>query len=675
MSEMSEYLPTFVLNELQLYISDFEEGFFKYLNQILEGESNQAKIRKLLVQHLKNLKVSKFEVKNQYILLSALLMCYWSKDYETNLYIYNKFKEKIDSTNLSIQSCYLLSLRDLFLIDEFERTRDSILELTENISEKKQKEFVILSIGEFSARTQKRPEIGYKALNELLRYLIEIDDLASQFPFILDALLTDLVNFAYALADDTLKDLWIDSAIKRAQNYENFGMLSSLYNLLISLSLKEYNLQQAEENFEEGKNYALKIGSERLQAILELSSAEMNKMKGEQDKALEIYQTLLDKSEISTPMQIEIYERMGNIYLLNDELVKADEYYTKAHNLNKEHGFLFPMIEIVYGYINFLKEDDKGESLEFGLQLAEEQFDFNSMPYYYFYKGLYHQKNVDLATAVGFFEHALEFFENQMIFEGILYTYAALADSYFEMFRITENNKFATQFLYFIDNLLGVTEELEHSIFVDAIITKAGYYQYRNMEEEANKTLKIGIDFAERNKLDDRIDELTIGLEEKNALVQELRGSRRLFSRIMKYSFGTHKKIPIILYLLLVIDEGGLPYYSYNFSEKEQIDDLLISGLITAIISFSEEVLGKGVETLRSITHQGRAVIIEQQDNIMAVLVAEDETFESRLQVRKFLKEAVRQIRNKMNKELVKREEFQPLVESIFNASPFTLEK
>ncbi|GAH85394.1 unnamed protein product, partial [marine sediment metagenome] len=98
MSEMSEYLPTFVLNELHLYISDFEEEFFEYLNQILKGESNLAKIRKLLVKHLKNLKVSKFEVKNQSILLSVLLMCYWSKDYETNLYIYTKFKEKIDST-------------------------------------------------------------------------------------------------------------------------------------------------------------------------------------------------------------------------------------------------------------------------------------------------------------------------------------------------------------------------------------------------------------------------------------------------------------------------------------------------------------------------------------------------------------------------------------------------
>ncbi len=672
---MQELLPPFVLNELQLYISDFETEFFESLASIIGSEKEPSRVRNLLVKHLKDLKVSKFGEIDQYLLLTTMLLCYWSKEYETNLSLYNKFQGQINQENLSIHACNLLSLRDMYHLKEFDSARDKILTLAERITDKKQREFVVLSVGEFSAKTQKRPEFGYKALNELLRYLIEIDDLATQFPFILDALLTDLVHFAYTLADETLKELWIDSAVKRAQNYGNFGMLSSLYDLLISLSLKEYNLEEAEDHYEKGMNYAKKIGSERLQAILELSSAEMNKMHGDQDEALEIYQKLLEKSDISTPLEIEILERIGNIYLLKDDLPQADEYYTKAHMINKELGFLYPMIEIVYGFINFLKEDDHGESLDMGLQLAEEQFDFNSMSYYYFYKGLYHQKKVDLATAVNFYERALEFFENQMIFEGILYTYAALADSYLEMFRITEEDKFAQQFLYFIDNLLGVTEELKHSVYVDAIITKAGYYQYRNMEKEAIKTLENGIEYSEINNFEDRIDELKIGLEEKNALIQELRGSRRLFSRIMKYSFGTHKKIPIMLYLLLVIDEGGLPLYSYNFSKKENIDNLLISGLISAIISFSQEVLGKGVETLRSITHQGRAVIIEQQDNVMAVLVADNETFESRLQVRKFLKEAVNQIRQKLGKEPVKQEELGPLVKSIFDESPFTLDE
>ncbi|MHA1466172.1 MAG: hypothetical protein ACTSQ2_13870, partial [Candidatus Heimdallarchaeaceae archaeon] len=103
------------------------------------------------------------------------------------------------------------------------------------------------------------------------------------------------------------------------------------------------------------------------------------------------------------------------------------------------------------------------------------------------------------------------------------------------------------------------------------------------------------------------------------------------------------------------------------------MDDLLVSGLITAIINFSSEVLGKGVETLRSINHEGRAVIIEQQENIMAVLVADNETFVCRLQVRKFLKEAVTKIKENMSIQTIDQEEFQPIVHEVFTESPFSL--
>ena len=111
-----------------------------------------------------------------------------------------------------------------------------------------------------------------------------------------------------------------------------------------------------------------------------------------------------------------------------------------------------------------------------------------------------------------------------------------------------------------------------------------------------------------------------------------------------------------------------------NKFEKENIDEILVSGLISAIISFSSEVLGRGVETLRSINHEGRAVIIEQQENIMAVLVADNETFEGRLQVRKFLKEAIVKVKENISHKVINQEEFQPIVEEIFSESPFTLE-
>ncbi|MHA2309327.1 MAG: hypothetical protein ACXABJ_08625, partial [Candidatus Heimdallarchaeaceae archaeon] len=284
------------------------------------------------------------------------------------------------------------------------------------------------------------------------------------------------------------------------------------------------------------------------------------------------------------------------------------------------------------------------------------------------------QKKVNFSIAAEFFERALEFFENQLILEGIVYSYGALAESYFEMFRITNENDYGTKFLYFIDSLLHITQELEHPLYIDAIITKASYFQYRNMIKKVDEALKAGLEFAEKYNLADKAEEIQMRLRDKISLIEELRGPKRLFKKIMSFTFGSPKKIPIILYMLLVIDESGLPLYSYKFSRKESIDDLLVSGLISAIINFSAEVLGKGTETLRSINHEGRAVIIEKQENVMAVLVADTETFESRLQVRKFLKESIIKLRHKLALEQVNEEDFHPLVESIFEASPFTLE-
>ena len=671
---MTLNLPLFVKKELELYQNGIEDTVDNLFTSIIGEETREILIREKLFEYFSSKTKSSLDKSKKVVLLGYFLFCYWSKEYEKIIKFYNKFKEKLKNEFLSIHVCYLLSLRDMFLFEEYNETYKLIELMIKNEDFDNSRDYLILALQEFSSISQKRPDFGFKALNELLRYLSSPGDEITKYSFILDALMTDLVNFAYTIADDTLKDLWLDSAIQRSETYENKGMQSILFDLLVSLSLKEYDIKDANRNLEKGLKLAKEISSERLKSILLLNSAVIEKMKGDLSSALEIYKNLLKNSKVFTPVQLEILEKMGDIYLLNEEMDKTNEFYNQAHEINEKYNYPNPMIEIVYGYINLVEGKDEGESLEHGMKLAQEQFDFNAMSYYFFYKGMYHQKKVDLATAVKFFERSLEFFENQVILEGILYTYAALADSYFEMYRITDNNEFALKFLYFVDNLIDVTHEIKHLIYIDAILTKAGYYRFRNMENEAEQCLKLGIKFAEENNFSDRIEELKIILEEKKSLIQELRGSRKLFSKIRKFSFGTHKKIPIILYFLLVIDEGGLPLYSYNFSKKQDIDDLLISGLISAIINFSQEVLGKGVETLRSITHEGRAVIIERQENIMAVLVSDNETFESRLQVRKFLKEAMSKIKKKVSARPINQEEFQPIVESVFAEAPFSVE-
>ncbi|MHA1345706.1 MAG: tetratricopeptide repeat protein, partial [Candidatus Heimdallarchaeaceae archaeon] len=601
-------LPAFIVNEVETYIGDDKSEYFDRLSKIIASSKKEEMLRTSLEQYFSN-KAALEDQTDQMLILTYFLLSYWSMEYDSVNDFFIKFNDTIDKRNLSLLALQTLSLRNVFNFEESKKLNIEIEKVIDELEDSREKDFLNLSLMEFSAETEKRPEFGYKALNEILRFLLKMDDLSLQFPFILDALLSDLVNFAYVIVDDNLKELWIESAVLRAENFNNDGMLCSLYDLLTNISMKEYNMKKAVEYIEKGVNIAKKLKSDRLLVTMQLNIATKEKMNGKLNGALVIYENLLKTENLFIPTKIQILEKIGEICLLNEETEKAEEFYETAHKLNKKNGFIYALLEITYGYLLWQAKKDNGEALKFGMQLAEEQFDFNAMSYFYFYKGIYLQKKVNLADAVEQFERALEFFENQVILEGIVYSYGKLAESYFEMFRITENNEFAEKFLYYIDSLLNVTLELEHPLYIDAMIIKASYFQYRDLEQRAVEKLQVALTFAEKLELEEKIKELKIRLRDKPSLLQELKGSTRLFNRIRKFSFGTHKKIPIVLYLLLVIDEGGLPLYSYNFTETKGMDDLLVSGLITAIINFSSEVLGKGVETLRSINHEGRAVI------------------------------------------------------------------
>ena len=435
-------LPAFIVNEVEIYLDNDKSEFFNRISKIVSLSKDEETIRTFL-EHYLSKKVSLEDQTDQMIVLTYFLLSYWSKEYDSIINYFNKFDNTIDKRNLSLQVLHVLSLRNMFSFDEFKKYKNEVEKLVVELEDSREKDFLNLSIKEFSEKVEKRPELGYKALNEILRYLLNMDDLSLQFPFILDALLSDLVNFAYVLVDDTLKDLWIESAIKRAENFNNDGMLCSLFELLANISMKEYDMKKAVEYIEKGVSLAKKLKSDRLLVTMQLNIATKEKINGKLNEALIIYENILKTEDLLTPTKIQILEKIGEIHLLNEESVKAEEYYETAHKLNQENGFIYATLEITYGYLKLLNKKDDGEALNFGMQLAEEQFDFNAMSYFYFYKGLYFQKIVNLSDAVEQFERALEFFENQVILEGIVYSYGKLAESYFEMYRITENNEFA----------------------------------------------------------------------------------------------------------------------------------------------------------------------------------------------------------------------------------------
>jgi hypothetical protein len=87
---------------------------------------------------------------------------------------------------------------------------------------------------------------------------------------------------------------------------------------------------------------------------------------------------------------------------------------------------------------------------------------------------------------------------------------------------------------------------------------------------------------------------------------------------------------------LIAIDRvSGLPEYVYYFDTKVQVDSSLVSGFVTAISSFTNELMEtKGL--LRSINHEGFALLMEHTESRTVTLVASEETFDVRYLLREF---------------------------------------
>lgn len=670
-------LSPFLIDELELYIDGYEDQFKESFNSLVPSNSDLFAVCNNLEHYLTTKKGENFTKIDELLLLTSSIIFFWLGDYETIVFYHNSFSALCDFTNISLWYCFLLAHRELNLKDKFEQLIKDVRQRLIGLFEEERENFLMLALNEFTAFTDNRPEQKYKALNNLIRALEEDKTVPQSFPFIFDVLLKDLIEEFSLIPNKEQKEKLIHDAIKRAKNNENKGLLCSLYTVQVEKLILENSINEAEKLIRKGIKIAEELRSPRLSANFKLKEAKLLRVKGEISASKNIYLSLLNEYDLLDSHKIFINGELGYIELNNDNLTSAYDSYKQAHALNEKYGFPFPLIEIIFGYIRLIMRKDEGESIQFGKELAEHNFNFHALSYYYYYQGLYCQKLVNLTQAEQQFHKALDLFESQMIFEGIVYTQAALADNYLKKYKLTTANTDLKYFFYYIDNLLRITEELEHPLYIDATIAKASMHQHNNMLKQSKDLLKQGLTFAKKLGLSDKIEELNLLIEEL-APAASLNSAERFFKKIRLFAFGKYKKIPTEIDLILLINEGGTPLFSYSFDTKDSSfnDDMLISGLISAIVSFSKEVLGReGAECLRSIKHEGKNVLIEEGDDIMAILVVRHETFETRLILRKFLKNVSSLMENKRRDKLLEMKDIMPLIEKCFEDFDLDIEK
>ncbi|HEY0087234.1 MAG TPA: hypothetical protein VGB37_00225 [Candidatus Lokiarchaeia archaeon] len=79
--------------------------------------------------------------------------------------------------------------------------------------------------------------------------------------------------------------------------------------------------------------------------------------------------------------------------------------------------------------------------------------------------------------------------------------------------------------------------------------------------------------------------------------------------------------VPFQCYRIIILKKSGLNCYAKNFEEEQKIDDILISGAISAISSIMESALGFKSE-LKEIKLMNAVIILDLREDFSGILIA-----------------------------------------------------
>ncbi|MFW9890407.1 MAG: hypothetical protein ACFFER_19695, partial [Candidatus Thorarchaeota archaeon] len=112
-----------------------------------------------------------------------------------------------------------------------------------------------------------------------------------------------------------------------------------------------------------------------------------------------------------------------------------------------------------------------------------------------------------------------------------------------------------------------------------------------------------------------------------------------VFARLMDMELARKPiVVPVKIYRLVVMQPRvGLPIYTYDFDTEMEEASFLVYGLLSAVTSVGSEIF-PDAGRIRSLSHEGKTIIMEHDGDYMGALIAEKENFRARISLSNFLK-------------------------------------
>ncbi|MFX0092032.1 MAG: tetratricopeptide repeat protein [Candidatus Hodarchaeota archaeon] len=452
-----------------------------------------------------------------------------------------------------------------------------------------------------------------------------------------------------------------DEALKLAKTLKSESLLAFIYNSSGALHAQKGQVESAIEAYQNAKEIREKIGDERGALICANNISSGLISLGRFEEAIKILKDTrlriehLYQSQGVLPVQPTVINvNLASACQLAGKLDEALTYAKEAYDYEttEDSKTIFTgMAQAVLSDI-LIDHGDSNEAQRILEELKETiqnvKSSQNAIGYYYGLGRLELQRrNVGQAHEAFLQAHQHAFTSGS--FAALLRIQLRLAELYIQEYRMTDQIQFLNKAHNFIENVIQATREQEFTFLLcHGLMVRANIEAIQDQFDSALKTLEGALNLAqvypkEQKEILDNI-ELIKTKSAKSISPQERKQSflTRLRSHLVKsfkFSFNQRpSQINYKIYGVILLNDSGIPFYS-NFLDKPLAKDtLLISGLISAINSFSTQLFGETASgALKSIRHENLDLLLEAKDDILIALITDRDTFELRNKLLQFL--------------------------------------
>ncbi|MDF1538481.1 MAG: tetratricopeptide repeat protein, partial [Candidatus Thorarchaeota archaeon] len=361
------------------------------------------------------------------------------------------------------------------------------------------------------------------------------------------------------------------------------------------------------------------------------------------DDAVEFFKKSYEQIEMDVA-KIAPLTNMGEIFLQTGKYDEAEQCL--AEGIRLEEKTRFGTMEVFAWYVILLVRTGRMEEAKKYLKRVRDAVETSEkvlhIAAYLLAKGGYDAARKKWKLAVKAFADTIRIGREESLFDIIIRGEMNLAQTHMQAYQDEGDDEELQKAVYHLDDLIQIAKEqgLQH-LYSEALLLRSDMFLLANKKMEAkgdaDRALSVA-SFVEDTRLIQQAELRLDLIEGRNVIPNAEPDLSKKMQRVAAFRpAGTFKAIPRpdIHVLITLCKESGLSEYVFHFNSEIEMDSGLIGSFISAISTFSREVMGK-IGMLRSINHEGFTLMMEHTDTRIVTLIAQEESFDIRYLLREF---------------------------------------